>query len=126
MKQLKVFYDGACVLCHNEIMHYKQKDDWDLLDLIDISVEDFKAEEFGLEDSKVNLHMHTIDSNGTVFTGVDSFIEIWRRVPPYNLLIPVFRNRLLRPGIDVGYEVFAKFIRPRLPKRDCQNGACAA
>jgi len=126
MKPLKVFYDGACVLCHKEIMHYKKQDDWDLLDLIDISAPGFKASDYGLIDEKVKLHMHSIDSNGTVFTGVDTFIEIWRRVPPYTLLIPFFRNKYLRPGINVSYNIFAKHIRPRLPKRDCENGACAA
>jgi predicted DCC family thiol-disulfide oxidoreductase YuxK len=126
MKPLKVFYDGACVLCYNEINHYKQKDELDLLELIDISAEDFRADYYGLDTEKINLHMHVIDSDGKIFTGIDSFIEIWKRIPPYNRLVPFFKNCLLRTGLDVGYGVFARYIRPRLPKRDCKKGVCTA
>ena len=69
--------------------------------------------------------MHTQNEEGQVFTGVDSFIEIWKRIPPYDYLIPVFENRNLRPFINNGYDFFARQIRPRLPKRNCDNDNCS-
>lgn len=124
MNSLKVFYDGSCVLCHKEIIHYKSKDNLDLLQLIDISNKEFDASKYGLCQYEVNLHMHSIDDKGIVFKGVDSFIEIWKRVPPYNFLVPIFTNKILSPGINFSYHIFAKHIRHRLPKRKCETGSC--
>lgn len=125
MSPLTVFYDGACRLCYREIRHYKNKDSKNLLELVDISHENFNAEEYGLDQDEVNLHMHTKSNDGQVFKGVDSFIEIWKRIPPYDYLIPLFENQKLRPFINNGYDFFAREIRPKLPKRNCEEGNCS-
>ena len=125
MNKLKVLYDGACIICDREINHYKKKDKDDQLELVDISAADFKAHEFGLKDQDVNLNMHAIDHHGNVYIGVSTFIEIWKRIPQYKFLIPIFENKLLRPLFNKGYTIFAKHIRPRLPKRKCTTEACS-
>ena len=124
MSELRVFYDGACRICYKEVNHYKKKDQGDYLILEDISTPEFEASKYGLKSEDVNLHMHAIDKDGKVFIGVDTFIEIWRRLPNYDKLIPIFENKKLRPVIDKGYNIFAKFVRPHLPKRKCQEGHC--
>ena len=124
MEKLTVFYDGACHLCHREVVHYKKKDSKSLLNLVDISQTDFNAHDFGLDPEDVQINMHSKSENGEVFKGVDTFIEIWKRIPPFHLLIPIFENHWLRPTINFGYKVFAVHIRPRLPKRKCEDGAC--
>jgi len=124
MKQLTVFYDGACVLCHNEIHEYKSRDSKNLLNIIDISDINFNAENFSLDNDEINLHMHCIDIDGTIYTGVDAFIEIWKRVPPYNLIVPILKKKPVRFSVDIGYFIFANFIRKRLPKRKCTSDAC--
>lgn len=125
MEKLTVFYDGKCHLCFREIQHYAKRDKDKNLNLVDITESTFDASAFGLSDAEVNLHMHVQNSEGETFKGVDAFIEIWKRIPPYQLLIPVFENRLLKPFWLKSYEVFAHHIRPKLPKRNCEDGACA-
>ena len=125
MKELSVFYDGKCHLCFREIQHYAKKDRHKKLDLIDISTSEFRAEKYGLSTREVNLHMHVKDQQGNVFKGIDAFIEIWKRIPPYHLLIPVFDNKVLRPLWLKSYDLFAQHIRPKLPKRNCENGYCS-
>jgi predicted DCC family thiol-disulfide oxidoreductase YuxK len=122
--KLKIFFDGDCHLCFREVMHYKKLDKDKNLLLFDISAKDFNPQDFGLNENEVYINMHAIDANGNVFQAIDCFIEIWKRVPPYNRLIPVFKNRILRPIINCGYTIFARQIRPRLPKRGCENGKC--
>ncbi len=125
MDKLNLLYDGACVVCNKEVMHYLKLDKDKLIEPVDISAANFNAKDFGLTSEAVNLHMHAIDSHGVVYKGVDSFIQIWKRIPKYSFLIPIFENKFLRPTIDFGYEIFARHIRPRLPKRNCEDGTCS-
>ena len=124
MNNLTLLYDGSCVVCNKEVMHYLKLDKKNKIKPVDISASNFKAATYGLTDAAVNLHMHAIDDKGKIYVGVDTFIQIWTRIPKYKCLIPIFENRLLRPSIDFGYDVFARHIRPRLPKRDCEDGTC--
>ncbi len=125
MDKLKLLYDGACVVCNKEVTHYLKLDKEKFIQPIDISSTSFNAQDYGLKTEAVNLHMHAIDSNGTIYKGIDSFIQIWKRIPKYSFLIPIFENKFLRPALDFGYEVFARHIRPRLPKRNCEDGTCS-
>lgn len=124
LTKLKVFYDGACHLCYREVQHYKKKDKRNLLEIIDISSTNFCASDYGLDETSVNLHLHSLDESGNVYKGVDCFIEIWKRIPNYKWIIPAFESKLTRPIIDKSYDIFARKIRPRLPKRKCESGSC--
>jgi predicted DCC family thiol-disulfide oxidoreductase YuxK len=124
MEKLKVFYDGKCPLCYKEIVHYKKKDIHDRLICIDITHADFKHEDYNLNHDEINLRLHGINDSGEIFTGVDTFIEIWARIPNYSFFIKIANNKLLRPPFDLFYIIFAKYIRPTLPKRSCDSGYC--
>jgi len=126
MDKLTLLFDGSCVLCNKEVQHYLKLDTENLIVPVDISKSEFDASVYGLKFSDVDLHMHAIDNQGRIYIGVNSFIAIWRRIPKYQFLIPIFENRYLRPMIDIGYDVFAKHIRKRLPKKKCQDnrGRC--
>jgi predicted DCC family thiol-disulfide oxidoreductase YuxK len=122
--QLTIFYDGKCNLCFREIRHYKKLDKNNLIKTIDISANDFKAINYGLDEKDVQINMHSMNSKGDVFIGVDTFAEIWKRVSPYNKLVFILESEVLRPFFDWGYKVFAYKIRPKLPRRNCENGSC--
>jgi predicted DCC family thiol-disulfide oxidoreductase YuxK len=122
--KLIIFYDGKCILCFREIKHYKKMDKANLLKTIDITASDFDAKSFGLDEEKINISIHSMDEEGNIFVGVDTFAEIWKRVPPYDKLAPILKNNKLRPVFDIGYKVFSHHIRPRLPKRKCENETC--
>lgn len=126
VKKLTIFYDGACHLCHREVSHYLKKDKLHYLIPIDIASSEFRASDYGLDEDAVNLHMHAMDEDGQIFVGVDCFMEIWKRLPGYKNFSFIFEQQFLRPGLNVGYDIFAKYIRPRLPKRECASGACAS
>lgn len=124
MNSLTVFYDGKCHLCFREIKHYHKLDKNKRLRLIDISADNFNADEWGLEGKPIEVSIHAIDETGVVFCGVDTFAEIWKRISPYDSLAFILESKTLRPLFNVGYKLFAKQIRPRLPKRKCDNQSC--
>lgn len=125
MGPLRVFYDGKCIICYREIQHYLKLDKSKSIIAIDIAGPSFNADKYGLNETEINIHIHSMDDSGQVFTGVDTFFEIWKRVPPYSRTAFLLKSKKVRPLLDVGYKVFAHHIRPRLPKRKCEDDYCS-
>ena len=122
---LKILYDGQCPLCYREIHHYLKKDPAGTLEGVDITSDLFKAENYGLTETAVNLELHAIDEDGRIHKAIDSFIEIWKRLPmPYPLWAKIVNTPGIRSLADFGYIIFAQHIRPRLPKRSCPDDSC--
>ncbi len=112
----KILIDGNCIVCDAEGAHYKLLAP-DLFEIVDITAPDFDAARFNLTSEAVNKHMHLITPEGMVLKGVDAFAHIWSLLPRYRLV----RKIILLPGVNflarVGYEVFARVVRPVLPKK---------
>lgn len=66
--------------------------------------------------------MHLKLEDGSVKTGVDAFIEIWKRLPDYHWLAKAAQMKILRIVLEFGYRAFVQ-IRPYLPrkKQTCSN-----
>lgn len=122
--KLKVFFDGSCHLCDREIKYYLKKDTNNVLIPVNIMAKDFVASKYGLDHNQVNLHLHAIDEEGTVFKKVDTFIQIWLRIPKFNYLAKLASKKSVKWGLDKSYIVFAEFIRPYLPKKKCTDEHC--
>lgn len=123
MERLKIFFDGKCIICHREMLYYKDLDEKknQALEFIDISSPDFNASSYGLDTKEIHIHIHSIYKNKT-YKGVDTFIQIWSRVPPYDKV--VFWAEKFKPWLKHSYNLFALYIRPHLPKRKCDDGYC--
>jgi predicted DCC family thiol-disulfide oxidoreductase YuxK len=112
---LKILVDGNCIVCDMEVSHYKRMAP-EQFEIIDISSESFRAEDFELDPVDVNINLHVIDSQRRVFKGVDAFAEIWARVPHYRIFSRIVRWPLIHQLACIGYWIFTK-IRPYLPKK---------
>ncbi|NBX67756.1 MAG: DUF393 domain-containing protein [Proteobacteria bacterium] len=122
----QVFYDGACHLCSREINHYRKKVTTVPFEYIDISAPDFDAKSYGLNNEKVQLEMHIKCEDGAVRTGVEAFLEMWRRMPSFQKLAWALDREWVKPILRLGYFTFAR-VRPYLPKRKrthCETGTC--
>lgn len=124
---LQIYYDGACHVCDFEMAHYRKKDCAHALEFIDIAAPEFKPEAHELDPHEIQKSLHAKDASGNVYQGLDTFIVIWERLPGYHWLSKLFRL----PGMShfgrAGYFVFARFIRPILPKKKgqaCESGKC--
>lgn len=124
---LRVFYDGACVVCAAEVEHYGRKDQHDRLQLIDISAPDFDPQAFGLSHEDFMRQMHVIDQSDRIYRGVDAFWAIWQAFP-HSRLYRLFTRLISWPALNslarIGYRCFARY-RHLLPKRAvCNDNSC--
>jgi predicted DCC family thiol-disulfide oxidoreductase YuxK len=116
----KILFDGNCIVCDLEIMHYKRIAP-DLFECVDISSADFDAKAYGVTKSAVDQDMHVIIPGGRLVIGVDAFQHIWMRLgqsrPIFRLMSQAIRLPILYPSAKVLYRSFTK-IRPLLPKKN--------
>lgn len=124
---IRIFYDGACIVCATEIRHYLRRDRDGRLIAIDISDPDFKPDEYRIPLSDFRYELHVIDGRGEIYRGVESFWAIWQAFPAssvYGFLGTLVTSPVLNRVARMLYKGFAR-IRPYLPKRhDCAGGVC--
>ncbi len=115
----QVYFDGACHVCSREVGYYARKDQAGacLLEFIDIADPKFDAKAAGLDPQRINQAMHVRSPYGRLHLGMDGFAEIWNRVPGHEWLVRVTRFPGVRQVLALGYWIFARGIRPYLPKR---------
>jgi predicted DCC family thiol-disulfide oxidoreductase YuxK len=117
---ITVYYDGLCKVCSKEINHYKRQEGADQIVFIDICSQSFDAKAEGLDPKKIHKVMHVRRADGSMATRVDAFVEIWKYLPKYRLLVRLAKNPLLKISLETGYTLFAA-IRPILPRYNNVN-----
>jgi predicted DCC family thiol-disulfide oxidoreductase YuxK len=124
---IRIFYDGACVVCATEIEHYLRRDRDGRLVAMDISSPDFDPDEYQISLADFMCELHVIDRSGTIYRGVEAFWAIWQAFPAstvYGILGSIVTAPVLNPIARLLYQGFAR-IRPYLPKRhNCTSGTC--
>jgi predicted DCC family thiol-disulfide oxidoreductase YuxK len=126
MNKFKVYFDGNCVVCSTEIGFYRTKPGAGALEWVDISSASFDAASEGLDPTEVVRVFHVRDENGHLVTGVDAFVEIWRRIPSLKMWVRLSSLPGAHWALQAGYAVFTR-LRPYLPRSGpaCSDGACA-
>jgi predicted DCC family thiol-disulfide oxidoreductase YuxK len=111
----EIFVDGNCIVCDNEISHYKKLAP-DLFQIVDISSPEFNATKLGLTFDDVNKNMHVLTPQGEIKVGVDAFAHIWSRLSRYRIAATMIQWPGIYQLAKVGYSGFT-LVRPYLPKR---------
>lgn len=122
---LKVFFDGGCVVCSREIRHYQSLIGADSIEFIDFDMPHFDAGSFNLQLDSLRKSLHGIVES-RVTEGLETFVEIWNRIPRYRFLTKIVSNKWLKPLFLAGYGIFTR-VRPYLPRNrrtDCSGGNC--
>jgi len=125
---LRVYYDGACILCSTEVEHYGRMDREGRLILVDISNPEFDPGPLGITLDEFMYQMHVIDRTGKVYSNIEAFWAIWQAFPASTMLGflgKLITLPLVNPAARLCYRCFAR-IRRYLPKRkdDCAGGYC--
>ena len=122
---LKLYFDGLCILCSKEMSIYKNADKLKQLEFVDISAPTFDAGALGLDPIEVNKNFHVQIGNELKFTtGVDAFIEIWKRLPGWKWIASIASFSPCKFILKLFYKIFV-VARPYLPRRDdCEAGNC--
>ena len=121
--RVSVFYDGKCGLCHKEISHYKKIAPRDTFQWQDITECDKQLAERGVSLADGLRLLHTVDQQGKMHVGVDSFILIWKHLHffPWGLLANVVSVYPVKKVAEILYKFFAQ---KRFDKLDhCQMAA---
>ena len=123
--ELEVFYDGMCSVCSKEMAHYRAKDKDHKINFIDIAASDFDAQAHGLDRKAVNRRLHVKRPGKHAYvTGVESFAAIWDTLGIFRPLSAATKLKPLKPVFNLGYAIFADYIRPLLRKKDCEDNSC--
>ena len=77
---IKVYFDGNCSLCSKEINYYKKIDKKNIFDFVNIYNDDTDLNKFGITKPEALMELHTLDKDGKIHKGVDSFILIWKNL----------------------------------------------
>ncbi|OFZ46470.1 MAG: hypothetical protein A2381_02050 [Bdellovibrionales bacterium RIFOXYB1_FULL_37_110] len=124
MDKLTILYDGKCFMCENRVRHFLKLDKANVLTGQDYTQAEFDVSVYHLKMSDVDKYMHSIDSQGNVYQGIDTFIEIFKRIPKYKTLSRLLKLPLIKTIAQGFYHILAVYIRPRLPKRNCSKNVC--
>ena len=125
---VEIFYDGACRVCAAEMSSYRKNNPENRLRFIDISAEEFVAEDYGKSKEDFMAQLHVRDAEGAYFTAIDAFLVIWQAYPAGSLY-RIFGQLISLPGVVLisraGYRLFARY-RHLLPKsgQACASGSC--
>ncbi|MEM9331088.1 MAG: DUF393 domain-containing protein [Pseudomonadota bacterium] len=114
-EKLKVFYDGACPLCHREISFYKKRRGSETVDWVDISKSEDEYVHPGLSRTQAMSRFHVVTSSGRLLSGGSAFAGLWRSLSAFKPLGVIFSFGPLEWLLNRLYDFFLK-ARPSLQK----------
>jgi predicted DCC family thiol-disulfide oxidoreductase YuxK len=123
MSKIVLFYDGKCVVCAKEIEIYRKMDRANKLSYVDISSDLFNPSSVSIPEDRLNKFFNVQLEDGHFVEGVQSFIEIWKRLPSLNWAAQIASLKPIYWSLHLGYLIFAE-IRPYLPQKKCGDGYC--
>jgi len=113
MREVVVWYDGACPLCRREIGLMRRLDRRGALTFVDVAGPD-AAEACPLDPADMLSRFH-VREDGRLLSGAAAFAAMWRAIPalrPFGLMA---RNRTVLALLERLYVQFLK-VRPRLQR----------
>lgn len=125
MKKITLFYDAKCSICAAEIEIYRKLDTENKLSYVDISSPLFDPTLVSIPEDRLNKYFNVLLEDGSFAEGVDSFIEVWKRIPKLEVMAKLAAIRPIHSILHISYLLFAE-IRPYLPRKKCANGYCDA
>jgi predicted DCC family thiol-disulfide oxidoreductase YuxK len=102
-----VYYDGACPVCSREIGVYRRADRGGCLSWHDVSVDAGDLAKDGVTQGDALRRIHARLPDGSLVTGVDAFIALWRRLPGFRCLAVVAAIRPVRWLLGKSYDWYA-------------------
>lgn len=78
-------------------------------------------EAYGIDFATAMEHLHVLDRDGQVISGMHAFAAVWSDLPYYRLLAKCLRMVGVLPILDWGYR---RLTRGRFERR-CRDGVCS-
>ena len=104
---IEVYYDGKCGLCSREIGYYKRLTPRTSIVWNDIATHPELLQGTGMSQSEALLYLRVRDEEGTIQTGLDAFLVIWRQFRGWRLLGAFAALPGVYRGVSFAYRKFA-------------------
>ena len=121
LDNLVVLYDGSCPYCAREIKHYMRLDSTQKIHWIDVVENPDYLEMHNITWVNAMEKLHTIENGDFIHIGVDSFIEIWRRISRYRFLSQIAS---FKPVYFILAKVYDHFAIWRFERRCTTGNIC--
>ena len=124
-KDFVVLYDGECPYCDREIRHYMRLDTAQRIRWQNIDESPDYLRKHDISWNSAMGKLHSIENGEVVHIGVDSFIEIWRRIDRYRYLSRIVAFKSVYVVMGKIYDTFAawRLNRRCTSKNTCKSGA---
>jgi len=107
-KKLEVFFDGECPVCSREIAFYRRCRGSSNIKWIDLRKHPENDIVPGLSRSMALERFTVITSDGSLLSGSQAFIEVWRHLSLFWLLGKVFSIYPLNLLLEIIYKFYLK------------------
>ena len=105
----KVYYDGDCYVCSIEINALRKKGERCGIEFVDITDKDFDN-----PDPYMIEMIGEFDGKETI--GAETFRKMYETIG-FKRIVWFTRLPIVKQIVDLGYHVFAHYIRPLLPRK---------
>ena len=106
----KVYYDESCYVCSLEINAVRKRGESCGIEFVDISSSDFDPDGRDFESEMIG------EFDGEQTTGPETFRRMYEEMG-FKKSVCFSRLPVVRSIVNIGYHVFAYYIRPNLPKK---------
>ncbi|MGZ9031454.1 MAG: demethoxyubiquinone hydroxylase family protein [Burkholderiaceae bacterium] len=120
-----VYFDGACPLCRREIAHYRGQEGAAAIVWVDAASCESADLGVNLARNAALARLHARRADGSLVSGVATFVMIWSRLPAYRWLAPFVSSRPVLSVLEVGYSAFLR-LRPLWRRAATSNALPAA
>lgn len=109
-KDSKVYYDESCYVCSLEINAVRKRGEACGIQFVDISSPDFGNPDRDFETEMIG------EFDGEETSGPETFRRMYEKMG-FKKSVCFSRLPVVRSVVNIGYHVFAYYIRPNLPKK---------
>ena len=107
-KKIKVFYDGNCKVCDQEISYYKKNDINKKFEWVNIHNSKSKINRLNLQKKELMDVLHVETESGKILKGVDAFLEIWDNFKYFRSLAFFVKIKPIKRLTEIVYKIWAK------------------
>ena len=124
MSEQVVVYDGECRFCNWSVRRIQRLDKRGQFECVPRQAQGIELRFPKLADSDFNTGLRLIIEADEIYVGADAVYEIYRRMPPFELLTWLYRVPGLHALFGAAYAFIARN-RHRLGRVQCDAEACA-
>jgi predicted DCC family thiol-disulfide oxidoreductase YuxK len=118
-----IVYDGECRFCQWSVRRIRQLDRREQFEFVPRQSAGLDARFPILAKSDFNTGLRLIEDAGAVHVGADAIYQIYRSLPPYNLVAWLYRVPPFTQFGRLGYSIIARN-RHRFGRTECDTGSC--